>query len=190
MNTAVEKKSKLVGYEVRLDPTKGGMLVDSANGFTFDHFNEGNDRMMVTAKTDTTIIEKSIKPHGILRVYDVKGKKEKDVTEKFGGPPKVNRNRVPIVKKGLKLPDTFDDTDTKLERVLNVNDPDKIEKYVQSITDYRTIVKLIDLEKIGSNPTSQCRRSVLDMLEERKKHVSGITGIEKDEDADEEIQMK
>ena len=190
MSATEERKVKLVGHEVRLDPTKGGMLYDPVNEFTFSFFKGGTDRLEIKEGMDTTLIEKNIKPHGILRVFSVKGTEEKDVTDKFGGPPKGNDRRTPLVKEGLKQPDNFDNLDEKLVKVLDVNDPDKIEKYVESITDYQSILKLIELEKMGNNPTSQCRRSVLDMLEERKKHVSGIAMFEDDDSDDEELTVK
>jgi len=184
------KQDKMIGHEVRLDPTKGGMLMDPGNDFNFNFVKNDdgevtNDRMKVTDKTDLTIIDRNVKV-GILRVFTKKGK---DVTEKFGGPAKFV-NRKPIVKKGFTDPKTVSTNDEKLIAVLNINDIDKIEKYVNGITDYATIMGLIDLEKQGNNPTYSARRSIIDMLVERAKSISGMTPVGKEEGEDEEIQVK
>jgi hypothetical protein len=180
----------LKGYIVRLVHSKSAMLVDEANDFRFTTFEGGTDEMKIEEDTDTSVIEKNIK-QGLLRVYDVSSDKEKDVTEAFGGKAKHQASKdKPIVNKGFKREETFHDDDVRLSKILNVNDPDKIAKYVNSINDYGALRNLIDLEKIGNNPTSACRGSILDLLEERASKVSGVSSVKKFDEEDEKVKIK
>jgi hypothetical protein len=124
-------------------------------------------------------IKENIK-HGILRVM----KDGRDVSEKYGGPPKAGPLR-PIVKKIISKPDAGNNADAALIRVLETNDVNNIGTYIQQINDFATLQRLLELEQQGSNPTEKPRRSIVDSLTEKIKHVSGIK-FGKDENAEEE----
>lgn len=177
------KKSKLVGCEVRLDPTMGGMLIDNVNNFTFSFMEGGKSSMVIAESTHLDLIERNIK-HGILRVY----KKDKDVTEKYGGPPELDKNR-PIVEKGIPRLDDSDKLDTSLSQVLNTNDLARLEKYVDSISDFATLDRLYNLEKQGNNPCSVARDDILKKIKEKMKSVPGIS-ITEDHSDEEQLTMK
>jgi hypothetical protein len=179
-----KKSPSLVGCEVVLDPTKGGMMADPANDFTFSYFRnkEGeitNDKRVITKDMELTLIKENIK-HGILRVM----KDGKDVTEKYGGPPKAGPVR-PIVKKIVSKPDAGDNIDAALLRVLDTNDVNQVGVYIQQVNDFASLQRLLELEQQGSNPTEKPRRSIVDALSDKIKHVSGIK-VGKDENAEEE----
>lgn len=171
------KKDSLVGCEVRLDPKKSGMFYDPENDLTLSFFKDGSDTYTITEKTILDPIKKNVKA-GILRVF----KKDKDVTEKYGGPAPVGRPK-PIISKGLPRMEKISKNDEKLAKILNVYDLNEIRKYVTSIQNYIDLDTLEDLEKQGNNPLSQPRASVLDLIKERKKQVSGIK-IEKSEETE------
>ena len=171
------EKNKLVGCIVKLDPSKGGMLVDPGNDFTFSFFEGGTDEMKIEEGTDLTVIERNIK-FGILRVYKKSGKILKDVSEKFGGPPVMSRN-MPIVTNGFKRPNNDESSDDRpLLNLLFSNDVNKIARYIESVQDYATLERLFELESHGENPTSGPRPSIINLLSEKKKRISGISMAE------------
>lgn len=183
-----EEKNKLVGCIVKLDPSKGGMLVDPGNNFTFSFFEGGTDEMKVEEGTDLTVIEKNIKA-GVLRVYKKSRNGLKDVSEKFGGQPVPVRN-VPLVKDGFKRPnDNEESEDRPLLSLLFSNDVNKIARYIESVQDFATIQRLYELESQGENPTSSPRASIINLLADKKKHISGISMTE-DKEEEENLTLK
>ena len=185
---AAEEKNKLAGCIVKLDPAKAGMLKDPGNNFTFSFFEGGTDEMKVEENTDLTVIERNIKV-GTLRVFKKVGKKLKDVSEKFGGVPIPVRD-VPLVSNGLKRPNTNEESeDRPLLNLLFSNDVNKIAKYIESVQDYATLQRLFELESQGENPTSRPRPSIINLLSEKKKNVSGIS-MSEDKTAEENLTLK
>jgi hypothetical protein len=178
-------KDKLVGCEVRLDPTMSGMLIDNVNNFTFSFMDGGKSSMVVEESTHLDLIKRNIK-HGILRVF----KKDKDVTEKFGGPPKLDKNR-PIVKEAIPRLDDADKLDASLAQVLNTNNLARLEAYIDSISDFTTLDRLYSLEKQGNNPCAVARDGILKKIKEKMKVCQPTNlGAYEDHSEDEELIMK
>lgn len=181
--TAKVKQDKLVGCEVRLDPTKSGMLMDTSNGIIFSFMEGGTSSLLVESNHQLELIKRNIAP-GILRVY----KNGADVTESFGGPAVVDMYR-PIVKDGIPRLDDSDKQDTSLVQVLNTNDLPQLERYIDSISDFQTLDRLYKLEMQGNNPCACARDGVLTKIKTKMKVVPGIS-IGEDHSEDEEITMR
>lgn len=177
--------NKLIGCEVVLDPTQSGMLYDPCNDFTFSFFKgtSSQDRMKIKSSTDLTCIMKNIKV-GILRVY----KDNKDLSIQFGGCAPRGPLR-PLVGKGILKLDDVSGVTTKNAKIIDRNEIKEIQKLVNNLNSYDELGMLLDVEKQGNNPTSHARASVLDIISERMKHVSGISLNDKGEEA-EDITVK
>jgi len=172
-NTEGEKKSKLIGCEVAIDPKKTGMYLDPINRFTlgFGGDTEGGiDSIVVTGEMDTTHIEKAIKV-GILRVR----KDGKDISEKFGG-KKLDAlfGKQGIVEKGAEV---VSKADAPYLQILAHNDQRKIIQDIRSFTNYAQLERLKELESMGKNPSSQCRVNVLDAIIDMMKKTPGIGDV-------------
>jgi len=179
------KKDRLVGCEVRLDPTKSGMLMDNTNSITFSFIEGGISNLVVKENHQLDLFMRNI-IHGILRVY----KDGKDVTEKFGGPPVVDMYK-PIVSEGIPRLDESDQLDSSLAQVLNTNDLPQLERYIDSISDFQTLDRLYKLEIQGNNPCSCARDGVLKRIEKQMKTApAGAGGVYEDHSEDEKIIMR
>jgi len=175
----------LVGYEVRLNPYKAGMLVDSGNNITLSFFDGGTDRMEIKEDTDMTVISRNL-IHGIVRIF----KNDKDVSDKFGGPKTSNPKRVPIVEKGMKLSNVDDSKDRAIVNVLRKNNVRDICRYIEDINEFEVLDRMLDLEKQGENLSHQPRAAIVDALTKKIKKTGGVSRVKRDETADEEVTVK
>ena len=173
-----QSRNSLVGYDVVLNPLKAGMYRDSVNNFILSFFEKGKDRITITDSMDVTFILRSIK-HGILKVF----KKQKDVSDKFGGKEDDMWHRKPLVtisKSADKNADKY------IIKILANNDENKVLQDIRSINDFETLCRLEELELKGTNNLALCRDNVIKCIHEIKKNINGIS-LPKEEDGEKEM---
>jgi len=169
-NTKPEKaEDRLVGCEITLDPKKSGFFFDPTNNFTLGFggtFEGHSDTKEITDNMDLTLIYKSIKA-GTIRVI----KKDKDITHEFGGTKFDKRPMQPLVD---GVPDSVAREDRPLMNILYTNKHVDILRQISAQTNYATLERLMELEKMGQNPSNQPRVDIIDAIAAQMKLCPGI----------------
>ena len=113
-------------------------------------------------------------------------KGDKDYTTEFGGPsPDENWKHVKVVNAPKRPSD--DAKDKSLISILNRNKINDILKDINVISDYAVLDRLLELEKMGKNPSSLSRGSIVDALEDRMKSITGMSAARQIKEEKEDI---
>jgi len=161
--------SKLIGYQIVLNPKRSGMWMDPINKITLSFFGDNKDKVEVKEGMDTSRIERAIKA-GILKVF----KNDKDISPDFGGPNGEDWHMKPLVEKSKKTPDK---EDIPYLQILGRNKQSEIIKNIEVINNYSILERLKELEEMGKNPSSQPRLDVLNTIIKKMKETGGVGNV-------------